>query len=140
VVGLLYEERMNQAVCAVFVRDHKILLAKRALHKSSYAGCWDFVGGHVEPGETLTRALVREAEEEVGLTPRRFSLEDRIRDERYDAIYHVFVVDEWRGGEPLKLGDEHTELGWFTVGQACALPDLALPEYRDVLSRLESGS
>jgi hypothetical protein len=28
--------------------------------------------------------------------------------------------------------NEHTELSWFTIEDACALPDLALAEYVDV--------
>ncbi len=30
---------------------------------------------------------------------------------------------------------EHTELAWFSIEQACALPDLALVEYVDVFRR-----
>ncbi|MGA1834606.1 NUDIX domain-containing protein [Rhizobium wenxiniae] len=33
---------------------------------------WDLAGGHVEKGEGLDVALVRECQEEVGLTPRAF--------------------------------------------------------------------
>ena len=34
------------------------------------------------------------------------------------------------------IGDEHTELSWFTLETAVALPDLALEEYRALFRKL----
>ena len=47
---------------------------------------------------------------------------------------HVYVVERWEGGEPVALGDEHSELRWFTPRAAFGLPDLALSEYRQVFA------
>ncbi len=47
----------------------------------------------------------------------------------------MYSVTAWEGGEPL-LGDEHTELRWFTPTAAIALPDLALEEYRPLLGNM----
>jgi 8-oxo-dGTP diphosphatase len=117
---------MIQCACAIFVRDGRILLGKRSPHVSSCPGCWDVIGGHVEASETVEQALIREAEEEIGLTPTRFVPAGRMYRK---AVYHFFLVSDWRGGEPALLGDEHTELGWFTLEEASALHPLALPEY-----------
>jgi 8-oxo-dGTP diphosphatase len=126
--------------CAVFVRHGHLLLAKRAPHRTAYPNCWDVVGGHVEPGETIEQALIREAEEEVGLTPKRFALARCIERPSSDpygqSAFHCFVVHEWDGGEPRMLGDEHVEIRWFTVADASVLTDLALAEYRDLFSTL----
>lgn len=43
-----------------------IFVQKRAPDRNLFPGCWDIVGGHVEPGETLFDALARETEEETG--------------------------------------------------------------------------
>jgi 8-oxo-dGTP diphosphatase len=64
---------MRDIVNALLVRDGGVLLTRRSQHRAAYGGLWSFPGGHVEPGETLTEALVREVQEEVGLTPTRFS-------------------------------------------------------------------
>ena len=126
---------MIQCACAIFVRHGRILLGKRAPDRTSCPDCWDVIGGHVEPGESVEQALIREAEEETGLTPVRFVPAGRI--ERGQAVHHLFTVLDWRGGEPRVLGDEHTELGWFTIEDACSLDPLALPEYRSLFRSLQ---
>ena len=52
-------------VAAVIRRKGKILLTSRPQGKPPYG--LEFPGGKVEPGETLSRALVRELGEELGM-------------------------------------------------------------------------
>ena len=126
---------MIHCACAIFVRDGRILLGKRSPHRTSCPDCWDVIGGHVEPGEMVEQALIREAEEETGLTPLRFMPAGRM--DRAKAVHHFFTVLDWRGGEPRLLGDEHMELRWFTIEDACILDPLALPEYRSFFRTLQ---
>jgi 8-oxo-dGTP diphosphatase len=127
---------MRDIVDALFVRDGSVLLARRNAHRSTYPGLWSFSGGHVEPGETLIEALVREVREEVGITQTSFSFAVMIVDpnasETDPATYYLYVVAAWDGGEPALVGDEHTELRWFKLDDAFELVDLALDEYRPV--------
>ncbi|QBD83808.1 NUDIX domain-containing protein [Ktedonosporobacter rubrisoli] len=51
--------------------EGKIFVQKRSLQRRVFPGCWDLVGGHVEPGEQLYNALSREIEEEAGWKLRR---------------------------------------------------------------------
>lgn len=46
------------------------------------------------------------------------------------VVFHMFAAWQWLGGEPSMQGDEHSELRWFTVEEACRLDALALDEYR----------
>ncbi len=77
------------AVGGVAVRDGALLLVQRAT--APHAGRWTVPGGHVEPGETLARAVEREVREETGLTVR---CEDLLGwAERIGAGYHFVILD-----------------------------------------------
>lgn len=54
-------------VCALVEQEGKLLLVRRAPGQA-LAGWWEFPGGKVEPGESSAQALVRELEEELGVT------------------------------------------------------------------------
>jgi mutator protein MutT len=128
-----------QGACALITRDGRLLLARRSPTKRFFPSCWDLIGGHVEAGETPAEALVREIREEVGVTPTRFAPLAPLTvtaPGTPGATYHLFHVTDWTDGGPRLLGDEHTDLRWFTVEEACALDDLALDEYRALFRRV----
>jgi mutator protein MutT len=59
--------RTIHVVAAVlFDRRGRALIAQRPAGKH-LAGCWEFPGGKIEPGETRTGALARELKEELGV-------------------------------------------------------------------------
>jgi len=55
------------AACALVDADGRVLLAQRPEGKT-LAGLWEFPGGKVEPGETPEETLIRELDEELGIT------------------------------------------------------------------------
>jgi len=129
---------MRNIVNAILIRDGSVLLVRRSPHRLAYPGLWSFPGGHVEKHESLTGALIREVREEIGLAPSRFSFLTSIPDpnasEDDPATYHFYSVCAWAGGEPVLVGDEHSELRWFSMLTAMVLSDLALEEYRSLFS------
>lgn len=53
------------AVSTVVMDNGRVLLVERG--KGAPRGLWSFPGGHVEPGETVRDAAIREVAEETGL-------------------------------------------------------------------------
>ena len=52
---------------AIISKDGKLLFTKRANTMRAYPSAWVLPGGHLDPGESLERCALREAEEEVGV-------------------------------------------------------------------------
>ena len=61
------EHLTNIVVCACIARDGKIFMARRANTKTTFAGEYELVGGHADPGEQPEAALQREIQEELGV-------------------------------------------------------------------------
>lgn len=52
-----------------YTSDGKILMQQRGSNKETYPNLWDVsVAGHVHAGESIENAVLREVEEEIGLT------------------------------------------------------------------------
>ena len=126
---------MADLICAAFIHNGRGLFVRRASHRKWGADLWDLVGGHVDNGETIDIALVRDCQEEVGLTPLAFShlatLYDE-KDRKQKSPFHVYAVPTWSGGAPQLFGTEHSELAWFTAAEVADL-DLALEGYRPIV-------
>lgn len=92
--------------------DRRILLAKRPIGKS-LAGLWEFPGGKVEPGESPEATLIRELDEELGITVREACLAPLTfashAYETFHLLMPVFVCRRWDGTPEAK---EHAELAW----------------------------
>ena len=128
------QDKVARTVGALLIRpDGKILLGLRAPSKKSWPGHWDTIGGHVEDGESLDDVLIREVQEETGVTPTEFRLIATVRErqpERYgDALHHVYAVTNWQGGDPANVCDEHTELKWFSIGEMRGLTNIVDADY-----------
>jgi 8-oxo-dGTP pyrophosphatase MutT (NUDIX family) len=95
-----------------------------------------FVGGHVETGETVEEALVREAEEEASLTVRPLRLVYKTRYVEDNSEYQYWLC-EYLSGEP-RLAVDSPEAGRNTNGDQYLPMWLDLPELpRTLLFSLE---
>ena len=128
------QDQIAKTVGALFINsDGKVLLGLRAPAKKAWPRHWDTIGGRVEDGESLDEALIREAQEEVGVTPTQFRLITTVRErqpEMYgDALHHIYAVTSWHGGDPVNVCDEHTELKWFSISEMQLLTNIVDSDY-----------
>lgn len=98
-------------------RDDEVLLAMKK--RGFGAGRWNGVGGKLEAGETVEDALVREAQEEIGVTPVSYNLvaeNDYLQDADTADPWHMYVYtylcDRWEG-KPKE--SEEMAPKWFSV-------------------------
>ena len=131
-------------VCAagILLRDDKILLGKRHADLEFYPNTWDIIGGHCEDAEMPEQTLLRELEEELGVTPTRFThlavLHEPKSDVYGDYEYNIYLVTDWLGTPRNLSPNEHSELAWFQIKEALNL-DLAHPEYPELLRNIENN-
>jgi len=98
--------------CALVDPDRRVLIAQRPPGKQ-LAGLWEFPGGKLETGETPEAALIRELEEELGistktacLAPLSFASHSY---ESFHLLMPLFVCRKWQGTPQPR---EHSALKW----------------------------
>jgi 8-oxo-dGTP diphosphatase len=129
----------HEVVVALVIRDNKILLGKRSADREFYPDVWDVFGGHVELGEGLEGALFRELEEELGITPAQWSFLETftvpLPTQPPDTLTaHFYLVSAWSGSPVNRQPEEHSEIGWFSLGETAGLA-LADPVYPALFAR-----
>ena len=99
------------------MRDGRVLLVRRA--RDPGRGLYSLPGGVVEAGETLAEAIIREVEEETGLSIQPMALaghrEAIIRDEAQRVERHFVILSfacRWVAGEP-RPSEEVDEARWI---------------------------
>ena len=92
---------MKQLTLLFLVQGDEVLLAMKK--RGFGAGRWNGVGGKLDAGETVEQALVRECQEEIGVTPTQFVKVADITFDEYHAgersymQVHAFTCQEWEG-------------------------------------------
>ena len=114
----------------------RVLIAERPAG-SHQAGWWEFPGGKIQSSETAYEAIVRELDEEIGITvqaARELLTYPHEYPERIVTL-HVFVVEQY-SGQP--RGVEGQTLRWESLA---ALMDIGLlPADLPIVDALESIS
>ena len=99
---------MKKAVCVLIKIGQGYLAVTRPNSKQ-----WGLVGGKVDPGETTLQAIVREVQEEVGLTLEPTSLQEaftQVCPGEVDYLTTTFVHPDMDASE---LGNIKMETGLF---------------------------
>jgi 8-oxo-dGTP diphosphatase len=119
-------------------RGGDILLGQRT-NTGFGDGCWHPPSGHGEDGESAVTSLIREAQEEIGITIARDNV-------RFVHLLHqwtgsartaiFFEVTDWDGEPVNNEPDKCAGWEWFPVG---ALPDQMIDYARQALTLYLKG-
>lgn len=98
------------------LKDGHILLSKKkhGFGEGYYVGA----GGKLHLGETIEQALIREAEEEIGITPLAYQkvaeldFIENADTEPWHMYVHTYIASEWQG-EPIE--SEEMLPQWFRL-------------------------
>ncbi|NDV21720.1 (deoxy)nucleoside triphosphate pyrophosphohydrolase [Desulfovibrio sp. JC022] len=102
-----------EVVAGVIWKEGLFLSAERPKGKD-YAGWWEFPGGKVEINESLGDALVRELQEELGITPTNFDFWMEKTVEYPEYTVHLNFFDIWEfSGKVSSL--ENQRFDWFDL-------------------------
>lgn len=86
--------------CALIDADGRVLIAQRPEGKA-LAGLWEFPGGKLEPGEGPEDSLIRELDEELGITVRHACLAPLTfashAYETFHLLMPLYVCRRWEG-------------------------------------------
>lgn len=100
------------AAAALIDIDGRVLICKRPQGKQ-LAGLWEFPGGKVETGETPEACLIRELQEELGITVTKACLAPFVfASHAYDSFHLImplYLVRRWEG---FVTAREHEALAW----------------------------
>ena len=116
-----YERGVEVVVGAIIENSEgKILLAR----SPKWNGKWIIPGGHIEPGEAIEEAGLREVKEEVGLDLKSLGIISygemiNLKDFHRPAHFIYFdILCKIKDQEVRIDGDELTEYGWFLPEEA----------------------
>jgi len=130
--------KIVEVAAAVMLRadGHEFLLAQRPEGKV-YAGYWEFPGGKVEPGESVRAALIRELQEELGITVTACSpwLTRQFTYPHATVRLNFWRVTAWTGEIGISGPLEHAAVDWLECGKNATVAPI-LPANDPILKAL----
>ena len=110
--------------CALIDPDGRVLIAQRPSGKAM-AGLWEFPGGKLEPGERPEAALIRELDEELGITVKEACLAPLTfashAYEDFHLLMPLYICRRWEG---MVTAREGQTLAWVRANK---LRDYPMP-------------
>ena len=124
-----YDNLVKNALAVIVDNNNKILLLKRSDYPDQWQPKkWSLVGGGVEKGEKPDEACSREIKEEVNLDISIDKFIEKVVIQRNPgSVEHIFTCRYEGDPTDVELNEEHTNYGWYDVGEM---------EYLDIVPNL----
>ncbi len=127
------------AVHVVLMRHNEVLLLQRA--NTGYEdGNYSVVGGHLNGGETVKEAAIREALEEAGIQIAPENVEvvgvTHRRESSQERIDFFVAASRWQGEIENREPHKCSELAWYDLDR---LPANVIPYVRQALANYRRG-
>ncbi|MFH1831581.1 MAG: NUDIX domain-containing protein [bacterium] len=129
-------------VAALIRKENKILLVRR-YKTGDEDGLYGCAGGGLDDNEPVTHAVVREAQEELGITLKKENLKivhvlHRRNDVGVDVeeIGFFVLATEWEGELQNMEPHKHDDVRWFELD---ALPENIMPTLIQALEMIRDG-
>jgi len=100
--------------------EEQLLLARRAENKRFDPGKWSVsAAGTVEVGETYESNIIKEAEEELGLSIQNLVMGEKIKIDLDSTLFvHIFTAQITHSETSLRLQEsEVAEAGWWSISE-----------------------
>ena len=121
------------SVYLILMKDNKILLSRR-YNTGYFDDHYSFPAGHLDGGETLKQAMIREASEEIGIPLGSDDLElvhtMNRKMENNERVDFFFVAKQWRGEPKIMETDKCDDLDWFELNK---LPENIIPYIKQAI-------
>lgn len=127
------------AAYIILLKDKKILLARR-YNTGFEDGKYSLPAGHIEPGESFTQALVRETQEEIGISLKTNQakvshvMHRKTPNREYVDVY--YTATDWEGAPKNMEQTKCDDLSWFPIDN---LPENIIPYVRQAIECSTKG-
>ena len=138
----MYSERFKlvPAVCVLLRKANKFLLIKR--QNTGYQdGKYGLLGGGVDGNETILKAAIREAKEEVGVTLQEKDLDvihvlhERYKN-KYEAIVFLVEAKHWTGEPKIAEPEKCSGITWSDIDN---IHELTMPTLKHAIKQINEN-
>lgn len=115
------KERFTLRVAAylILTKGNKVLLLRR-FNTGWEDGKYTLISGHLDGGETVMQAMIREAKEEAGITINKKNLRvvhamHRKANDNQEYIDFFLIAEKWSGKPKITEPDKCDKMKWFPL-------------------------